>query len=94
MKQLIFVKDEDGLYDKDPKKHQDAKLIRKITLAELMTRAAAENDPRSRAVPRLEDGARTSSASRSSTASMPGQLTRALRGEDVGTVIVKEAASG
>jgi molybdenum storage protein len=25
---------------------------------------------------------------------VPGQLTRALRGEDVGTVIVKEAAGG
>ena len=28
MKQLIFVKDEDGLYDKDPKKHADAKKYR------------------------------------------------------------------
>jgi len=37
MKQAIFVKDEDGLYDKDPKKHKDAKKFGKITLAELMT---------------------------------------------------------
>jgi len=35
MKQAIFVKDEDGLYDKDPKKHKDAKKFGKITLAEL-----------------------------------------------------------
>ena len=27
MKQAIYVKDEDGLYDKDPKRHKDAKLI-------------------------------------------------------------------
>ena len=34
MKQLIFVKDEDGLYDRDPKLHPHAKLIPKITLEE------------------------------------------------------------
>ena len=28
MKKLVFVKDDDGLYDKDPKKHADAKLIK------------------------------------------------------------------
>src|SRR5947207_974604 len=36
MKQLIFVKDEDGLYDKDPKKHADARHIPKIALADLI----------------------------------------------------------
>jgi molybdenum storage protein len=35
MRRIIFVKDEDGLYTKDPKKHKDAKLIPKITLDEL-----------------------------------------------------------
>ena len=43
MKQVIFVKDEDGLYDKDPKKHADAKLFGKITLDELMQQLPEEN---------------------------------------------------
>src|SRR3990167_1294656 len=34
MKQVIFVKDENGLYDKDPKKHADAQRIEKIKLPE------------------------------------------------------------
>src|SRR5688500_8866492 len=34
MKQAIFVKDEDGLYDRDPKKHPDAKPFGKIRLDE------------------------------------------------------------
>ena len=48
MQQLIFVKDEDGLYDKDPKKHTDAKLIRKITLEELLDEHADGAHPRPR----------------------------------------------
>ena len=31
MKRIIFVKDEDGLYDRDPKKHADAKLMEFLT---------------------------------------------------------------
>ncbi len=90
MKQLIFVKDEDGLYDKDPKKHTDAKLIPKITLDELLTRAAARARSSTAAVPRLAAREATSSASSIVNGLVPGQLTRALRGEDVGTVITKE----
>src|SRR5205814_9227002 len=33
MRRIVFVKDEDGLYTKDPKKHPDAQLIRRTTLA-------------------------------------------------------------
>src|SRR5499427_666958 len=43
MKELIFVKDEDGLYDKDPKRNPDARLISRVTLEELMTRLPQEN---------------------------------------------------
>jgi hypothetical protein len=68
--QLIFVKDEDGLYDKDPKRHADAPQPRKITLAELLAPTCPDQHPRRRAVPRLAT-ARTSSASRSSTGSSP-----------------------
>jgi len=93
MGQLIFVKDQDGLYDKDPAHHADARHIPRITLEELLasppptnildeqlfhTWATAKNIKRIQIVNGLK----------------PGQLTRALRGEDVGTVIVKESARG
>ncbi|HVK78077.1 MAG TPA: hypothetical protein VM734_32440 [Kofleriaceae bacterium] len=93
MKQLIFVKDQDGLYTKDPAEHADARHIPRITLDELLANppptnildeelfrawATAKNLTRVQIVNGLK----------------PGQLTRALRGEDVGTVIVKEPARG
>lgn len=93
MGQLIFVKDQDGLYDKDPAVHADAKLISRITLAELLANppptnildeelfrawASAKNLTRIQIVNGLK----------------PGMLSAAVRGEDVGTVIVKEAARG
>ncbi len=90
MERIIFVKDEDGLYDKDPKKHDDAKLIERITLAELMAdlpeelildRKLFQTWQHSRHVKKvlIVNGLK------------PGNIIRALRGEDVGTVITKEA---
>jgi molybdenum storage protein len=89
MKQLIFVKDEDGLYDKDPKQHADAKLIGKIALEELIGRLPDEN------ILDLElyhawMTAKNLRRIQIVNGLKRGQLTRALAGEDVGTVIVKE----
>jgi molybdenum storage protein len=89
MKRIIFVKDEDGLFDKDPKKHSDAKQIKKTTLgrllAEMPEEMALDHElfgawKKGRHVERIQivNGLR------------PGELTRALAGEDVGTVIEKE----
>jgi molybdenum storage protein len=91
MKQAIYVKDEDGLYDKDPKQHRDAKLFGKITLEELAKQMPTENilDPE------LYEAFRTAKTLKRVVivnGLKPGQLTAALRGEDVGTVIVKEGA--
>ena len=88
MKRLIFVKDEDGLYDKDPKKHADAKLIPRTTLPELLKNMPSElildhqlftTWARSRHVEQIQivNGL------------VPGQLTKALAGEPVGTVITR-----
>ncbi len=93
MKQVIFVKDEDGLYDKDPKRHADAKLISKITLAELMKQMPSENILDQELFRAWESGKNLKRIV-IVNGLKPGQLTRALRGEDVGTVIVKEAARG
>ena len=89
-RRVIFVKDEDGLYDKDPKKHADARLIRKTTLGALLAdlpeelildRQLFEAWRTARHVERVQivNGL------------VRGQLSRALAGEEVGTVIDKEA---
>jgi len=89
MKRIIFVKDEDGLYDKDPKKSEDAKHIAKTTLSELsanmpddliLDRQLFECWKRARHVKEVQivNGL------------VPGQLTRALAGEPVGTVIRRD----
>ncbi len=89
MKQAIYIKDEDGLYTKDPKRHADAVLIPKITLEELMTRLPTENILD-------EELFRTWSVAKNLkrvvivNGLVPGQLTKALAGEDVGTVITRE----
>jgi len=89
MKELIFVKDEDGLYDKDPKRHADAKLIGKISLEELIGRLPDEN------ILDLELYHAWMTAKNLRRVQIVnglkrGMLTRALAGEDVGTVIVNE----
>jgi molybdenum storage protein len=86
MQRIIFVKDVDGLHDRDPKKHPDAKLISRTTLSELERRMPQElcldlqlfsTWKHARHVKRVQivNGLRR------------GELTRALAGEDVGTVI-------
>ena len=89
MKQLIFVKDEDGLYDKDPKRHSDAKLISKITLEQLMKDLPRENIL-DRELFQAWRSAKNLRRVQIVNGLKRGQLARALRGEDVGTVIVKE----
>ena len=88
MKKIVFVKDEDGLYDKDPKKHSDAKRIAKTTLGEL------ERDlPKELILDRLLfsawKNARHVETVQIVNGLVPGQLTKALAGEPVGTVITR-----
>jgi len=91
MKQVIYVKDEDGLYDKDPKKHADARRFDRITLDELMKQLPEENIL-DRELFHAWSHARNLKRITIVNGLVPGQLTRALRGEQVGTVIVKEPA--
>lgn len=91
MRSVIFVKDEDGLYDRDPKRHAGAKLIRRTTLEELH-----EDMPKELILDRtLFDAwldARHIERVQVVNGLRPGELTRALEGEDVGTVITRDAA--
>jgi molybdenum storage protein len=91
MKQVIYVKDEDGLYDKDPKKHADAKMFDKITLEELLPQLPKENIL-DRELFHQWANAKNLSRVVILNGLKPGQLTRAMYGDDVGTVITKERA--
>lgn len=88
MKQVIYVKDEDGLYDRDPKKHAGATRFGRITLAELLPRLPDENIL-DRELFHAWSHAKNLERVTIVNGLVPGQLTRAMRGEDVGTVIVK-----
>jgi molybdenum storage protein len=82
----IFVKDEDGLYTGDPKKNKHAKFIPKITVQELLDRdlddlvvehIVLENMLKARNVRSIQV----------INGMVKGNLTRALNGEHVGTII-------
>jgi molybdenum storage protein len=86
MKKLIFVKDVDGLFDRDPKKHADAQLIRKTTLAALYPDMPAEL-PIDRQLFDAWRTARHVERIQIVNGLKKGELTRALAGEEVGTII-------
>ena len=85
-RRAIFVKDEDGLYTHDPKKDKNAKHIPRVSAEELIAmdlpdliveRVCLEYIQRSKWVKELQvvNGLK------------PGEVTKALRGEDAGTII-------
>lgn len=92
MKRVIFVKDQDGMFDRDPALHGDAKLIPRATLAELQ-----ENMPSELILDELLfdawKHARHVQRVQIVNGLVPGQLSRALAGEDVGTVLTKEKSA-
>jgi molybdenum storage protein len=89
MSRVIFVKDEDGLYTKDPKKHADAKLVKRTTLDALL-----RDMPRELILDRqlfsAWRAARHVKRVQIVNGLKRGELTRAVAGEDVGTIIEKE----
>jgi len=86
---MIFVKDEDGLFTADPKKDRGAKLIPKATVAELKAMDLPDVVVE-RAVLDFMEHARLSREIRVVNGLVPGNLTRALNGEDVGTRITAD----
>ncbi len=86
---MIYVKDEDGLYTADPKKDRNAKLIPKITVAELVA-MDLQDVVVERAVLELMANAQHQRSIRVINGLIPGNLTRALAGEDVGSLITAD----
>jgi molybdenum storage protein len=91
-RKMIYVKDEDGLFTADPKKDRSAVHIPRIALGELVERDL--NDlVVERAVLELMAHARHIREIQFVNGLKPGQLTAALEGEPVGTVIYREAGA-
>jgi molybdenum storage protein len=83
---VILLKDVDGVYDADPKANPGAKLIPEIGAAELLRRGITTL-PIEPVVLDLLTRAKLAKSVRIVNGLVPGNLTRALAGEDVGTVI-------
>ncbi len=86
---MIYVKDEDGLYTADPKKDKRAKFIPKITVGELRE-MDLQDVVVERAVLDLMETAERRRSIQVINGLVRGNLTRALDGEQVGTVITTD----
>jgi molybdenum storage protein len=83
---IILLKDVDGLYTADPKTHPDAEFIPKIRAADLIEMRVATL-PIESVVLDLLTRAKLARSIRLINGLVPGNLTRALAGEPVGTLI-------
>jgi len=83
---VILLKDVDGVHEADPKSNPGAKLIREISAADLMQMQLATL-PIEPVVLDLLTRAKLAKSIRIVNGLVPGNLTRALAGEPVGTLI-------
>ena len=83
---MIYVKDEEGLYTADPKKDRQAQFIKTISVAELKA-LDLQDVVVERPVLDMMEHAKHRRSIRVINGLTPGNLTRALAGEDVGTPI-------
>jgi len=83
---MIFVKDEEGLYTADPKKERHAQFIKTISVAELKA-LDLQDVVVERPVLDMMVHAKNRRSIRVINGLKKGNLTRALNGEDVGTLI-------
>lgn len=86
---MIYLKDKDGLYTDDPKKNPDATFIPRISVAELIERDFDELVVE-RKVLEMMASARRAREIQIINALVPGNITRALNGEHVGTIITAD----
>ena len=92
MSRVVFVKDEDGLYTKDPKTHPDATLIKRTTLSALLA-DMPEELILDRQLFTTWKAARHVKRVQIVNGLVRGELTRALAGEDAGTVIDRDGGT-
>lgn len=83
---VIYIKDEDGLYTDDPKKNPDAEFIPEITADELLD-SGQDDIVVERVVLEYMKRARNVKEIRIINGTVKGNVTKALRGEAIGSVI-------
>jgi molybdenum storage protein len=88
-KAMIYVKDENGLYSANPKTNSDAEFIPQITVDELKTRGLQDSIIEF-PVFDLMKSARHVRSVQVINGLVPGNITRALAGEHVGTIITAD----
>jgi molybdenum storage protein len=86
---MIYIKDEDGLYTADPKKDHDAKFIPRVTLEELKEMDLSDVVVE-RTVLELMENAENRRSIQVINGLVKGNLTRALEGEEIGTIITSD----
>jgi molybdenum storage protein len=89
VRRALFIKDEDGLYTSDPKKDRSATRIERIGARALLAMDLPDLIIE-RVVVEYLSRARFCHELQIVNGMVPGQVTRALAGEDVGTIIHKE----
>ncbi|MFH1155397.1 MAG: hypothetical protein V1793_16430 [Pseudomonadota bacterium] len=89
-RRVLFIKDENGLYTDDPKKNPDAEFIPEIGARDLMAR---NQDDLVIERPCLEiiQNSEVIDQVQIINGLVPGNISRALDGEHVGTIIYKQA---
>ena len=90
---VIYVKDVDGVYTDDPKKHSDAEFVDEISARELLRRDYPDL-PVERELLRTLENARSVTEVRVINGLDVQNIERALAGEPVGTRIYSEQRSG
>jgi len=86
---MTYVKDENGLYTADPKKDPNARFIPRLSVRELIDMDLGDLVIE-RAVLEFMQRARHTTEIQIVNGLVPGNLTRALRGEHVGTIVYRD----
>jgi molybdenum storage protein len=89
MRRIIFAQDEDGMYTRDPKKDPRARLLKRLYLDEVL-QADPDEMILDRALFQAWKSARHVRQIQIVNGLKRGELSRALDGEDVGTVILRD----
>jgi molybdenum storage protein len=84
---MVFVKDVDGVFEEDPHKNPQAKMIKKITATDLLAQKLHDM-PLEREVLRCLENSRLLRSIRVINGRKPAQLRDYLEGKDIGTQII------